>query len=106
MKTIFSTSDLSDKLEQKQNNSTDLNAKLVAQMHTGVGHFFFMKKDGSIREAYGTLNKPLLEAILGVQEDKEQSEPVPNSEVVLQRYYDLEAQSFRSFTVANLIALF
>lgn len=106
MKTLFTTSDISDKLAQKLNNPADLNAKIVSQMHAGVAHFFFMKKDGSIREAYGTLNKPILEAILGPQEDREQTEPVPNSEQVLQKYYDLEAQGFRSFTIASLIAMF
>lgn len=106
MKTIFTTKDISETLEQKENSPADLNAKIVAQMHAGIAHFFFHKKDGSVREAYGMLNKPLLEAILGPQEDKEQSEPTPNSEQTLQRYYDLEAQGFRSFTISSLIAMF
>lgn len=106
MKTIFSTSDLSDKIEQKLDNHASVNAKIVAQMHAGIAHFFFLKKDGSVREAYGTLSKPLLEAILGPQEEKEQSEPVPSSEIVNQIYFDLEAKAFRSFVVANLVALF
>lgn len=106
MKTLFTTKDISETLEQKENSPADLNAKIVAQMHAGIAHFFFNKKDGSVREAYGTLNKTILEAFLGPQEDKEQSEPVPNSEIVNQTYYDLEARSFRSFVVANLVAMF
>jgi hypothetical protein len=106
MKVIFTTTDISDKLEQVHNTPPHLNAKLVAQMQAGIAHFFFLKKDGSIREAYGTLNKDILGKILGPQEDKEQSEPVPNSDLTIQKYFDLEAMSFRSFTVANLVCLF
>ncbi len=106
MKTLFTTTDISTQLEQKINNPADLNAKIVAQMHAGVAHFTFVKKDGSIREAYGTLNKTLLGKILGEQEDVQQSEPVSNSEVSLQKYFDLEACAFRSFSVANLVTLY
>lgn len=107
MKTIFTTHDLTDTLKQAENKPADLNAKLVAQLHAGVAHFFFTKKDGSVREAYGTLKKELLERLLGPHDDESQpSEPAPNSDVTTQKYWDVEAGGFRAFNVSNLIAMF
>ena len=34
------------------------------QMRNGVCHFIYQKKDGSVREAFGTLNKGVLNATL------------------------------------------
>lgn len=34
------------------------------QMRNGVCHFVYRKKDGSFREAFGTLSKPVLNATL------------------------------------------
>lgn len=107
MKTLFVSTDISDKLTQVLDNPHSLNAKIVAQMHAGVAHFFFTKKDGSVREAYGTLKKEFLERLLGPQDDESQpSEPVPNSDVTTQKYWDVEAGGFRAFNVSNLIAMF
>lgn len=107
MKTLFVTTDISNTLKQVENKPADLNAKLVAQMHAGVAHFFFTKKDGSVREAYGTLKKEFLERLLGPQDDESQSsELVTNSDVTTQKYWDVEAGGFRAFNVSNLIAMF
>jgi hypothetical protein len=112
MKPLFTTTDISDKLTQTQNSPADLNAKIVAQMHAAVAHFFFTKKDGSVREAYGTLNKDILETYLGPQDEPTQTtEPIPDSTQVFQNYFDLTAEGegkkkWRRYDIANLVALF
>lgn len=113
MKTIFTTTDISDKLEQKLDDHHNLNSKIVTQMHAGVAHFTFWKKGKKVndppvlREAYGTLKRETLEKILGPQEDPTMpSEPVPNSEQVTQTFFDCEAMAFRSYTIANLVTLY
>lgn len=107
MKTIFTTTDISAQLEQKIDKPAELSAKIVTQMLAGVAHFTFKKKDGSIREAYGTLKRETLEKILGPQEEQTTpTEPVPNSDQTLQKYFDLEAMAFRSYTIANLVTLY
>lgn len=107
MKTIFTTTDISTSLQQHVESPAELSAKIVTQMHAGVAHFTFKKKDGSIREAYGTLKKETLEKMLGLQEDQiKPTEPVPNSEQITQVYFDLEAMAFRSYTIANLVTLY
>lgn len=112
MKTIFVTTDISEKLTQVFDNHASLNAKIVAQMHAGIAHFFFLKKDGSVREAYGTLNKSILETYLGpAEEEITPTEPVPDSTQVFQNYFDLTAEGegkkkWRRYDIANLVALF
>lgn len=41
------------------------NLKLKAQMKNKIVKFYFKKVDGSVREAYGTLNEKLMPAIAG-----------------------------------------
>lgn len=112
MKTVFTVRDISTDLEQVLNKPADLNAKIVAQMHAGVAHFFFLKKDGSVREAYGTLNKSILETYLGpADEEIMPTEPVPDSTQVFQNYFDLTAdgegkKKWRRYDIVNLVALF
>jgi hypothetical protein len=107
MKTLFTTQDMSETLKQVADTNHELNAKLVAQMHAGVAHFFFTKKDGSVREAYGTLNKAYLEKMLGPQDEEiPQGEPIPNSALTVQKYWDVEAMGFRAFGIDGLIAMF
>lgn len=38
--------------------------ELKRQMRAGVSHFVYIKKDGSVREAFGTLDKSVLNATL------------------------------------------
>lgn len=113
MKNLFVTNDISGTLTQTMDKPAELNAKIVSQMHAGVAHFFYKKKDGTTREAFGTLNKELLETLLGSQNDSAQTEPVPNSEQVYQNYFDLTAKNkkggvgeFRRYDLANLVAMF
>ena len=112
MKTIFTTTDISDKLTQVLDSHANLNAKIVAQMHAGIAHFAFVKKDGTIREAYGTLNKDILETYLGPQDEETlPTEPVPDSTQVFQKFYEISApgeakKKWRQYEISNLICLY
>ena len=70
-----------------------LNFKLRCKMLQGIVKFYFTKVDGSIREAYGTLNPSRLP-------QTKHSERKANPTV--QVYYDTEREEYRSFKVANL----
>ena len=43
------------------------NMKLKLQMKSKIVKFYFQKVDGSVREAYGTLNEKLMPAIAGTE---------------------------------------
>lgn len=72
----------------------------------GISHFIYTKKDGSLREAYGTLNAELIPPVpappSGETAKPERTDSNPNT----QKYYDLEAKAWRMFTIANLVAVF
>jgi hypothetical protein len=112
MKTIFTTTDISDKLTQVLDKPHELNAKIVTQMHAGIAHFFFVKKDGTVREAYGTLNKSILETYLGpAEEEIIATEPVPDSTQIFQKFYDITAdgdakKKWRQFEINGLVCMF
>lgn len=68
------------------------------QMREGVCHFIYMKKDGSVREAMGTLDKSVLRATLkGTGESPETWGCC--------YYHDVIKGSPRSFRWANLVAV-
>ena len=69
-----------------------------AQMRKGVCHFLYLKKDGSVREAMGTLSKPVLNATLkGTGESPETWGCC--------YYHDVIKGGARSFRWANLVAV-
>lgn len=71
------------------------NTKLRSALKAGVVRFTFKKKDGSVREAVGTLRDLDYQA----RTDRRSANPT------LQVYYDLEKEAFRCFKKANLIAV-
>lgn len=76
----------------------DLQALTKAALLKGIAHFAYIKKsDGTKREAFGTLNGDLIpaEAIGGGG----------NANEGVQRYYDIEARAWRTYTIENLIAV-
>jgi len=75
---------------------TELNDTLRVKMLTGIVHFSFQKKDGSLREAYGTLQQDKITIPAG---DSKPNEAIGT-------YFDLEANAWRSYTIANLIAIY
>ena len=71
------------------------NTKLRSALKAGVVRFTFKKKDGSVREAVGTLRDLDYQA----RTDRRSGNPT------LQVYYDLEKEAFRCFKKANLITV-
>ena len=65
--------------------------------------FQYTKKDGSVREAFGTLKKELM-----VQEDgtvwEPKGETKPEAPIWF-KYFDLTSQAWRQFNVFNLLAV-
>ena len=73
------------------------NAKLKVKMYAGIAKFYFQKVDGSIREAYGTLNAAMLPATAG-DDNRKRNDTV-------QVYFDTEKQEWRCYKRANLIRI-
>lgn len=72
------------------------NMKLMGQMKNRIVKFYFLKVDGTVREAYGTLKSELVPKT-------GKSNRAKNDTV--QCYYDTERQNWRSFKKANLIKI-
>ena len=53
------------------------NAKLKIAMQLKIVKFYFQKVDGTIREAYGTLNARLVTAIAGSDSRRKMTQPKP-----------------------------
>lgn len=74
-----------------------LNAKLKFQMKTRICKFYFQKVDGSIREAYGTLDEHLMPTTTGADKRAKND--------TVQVYFDTERNEFRCFKKANLVKI-
>jgi hypothetical protein len=71
--------------------------KLRLTMAIRIVKFYFQKVDGSIREAYGTLNTNVIPATTGNDNRKKND--------TVQTYYDTERQEWRCFKKANLLSI-
>jgi hypothetical protein len=71
------------------------NFKLRIKMYSGIVKFYFQKVDGTIREAYGTLNDKLVVPVVGNDNRKKND--------TTQVYFDTEKQEWRCFKKLNLI---
>lgn len=80
----------------EDNAPSDLNDTLRVKMLTNIVHFSYQKKDGSLREAFGTLQADKITTPVG--------EGKPNE--AIGTYFDLEANAWRSYVVANLVAIY
>ncbi|WP_459186706.1 SH3 beta-barrel fold-containing protein [Parabacteroides sp. APC149_11_2_Y6] len=69
--------------------------RLTKQMHKGIVAFAYEKSDGSLRKAKGTL-KDVQNLIKGAGSE--------NHKTV--RYFDIDANGFRSFKVENFITTY
>lgn len=81
-----------------QLTSQELNATLREKFLAGIVHFTFQKKDGSLREAFGTLHPEKIIIPEGGQK--------VNENPTIGTYFDIEANAWRSYTIANLIAIY
>ena len=70
--------------------------RLAKRMHKEAVKFAYLKADGTIRKAIGTL-KDTAELVKGTGHTDTGK---------AFKYYDIEAQGFRSFKVENLIAIY
>ena len=72
---------------------------LKAKLSVGVTHFIFKKKDGSLREAWGTTLSALAKA-------KTNGRGVSREYFKTTAYFDVEAGEWRSFCWENLVQVF
>lgn len=73
------------------------NLKLKSEMKKRIVKFYFKKVDGSVREAYGTLNEKLMPAITDTDKRAKND--------TVQTYFDTERGEFRCFKKANLMSI-
>ena len=71
---------------------------LKKQMKNGLAHFVYLKKDGSVREAFGTTNKALVSKYIN-------GNGVSREHFATTAYFDVEVWAWRSFRWENLIAV-
>lgn len=74
------------------------NFRLYQSMKARIVRFHFRKVDGTIREAFGTLQDSI------VPTSKESTRTRKSSDEV-QVYFDTEKSEYRSFKMANLISI-
>jgi hypothetical protein len=72
---------------------------LKEKLRNGVAHFIYMKKDGTIREAWGTCSGQLMKA---TQNGRGLSGDMVNTI----KYWDVEKGGYRSLRYENLIQVF
>ena len=73
------------------------NIKLRTAMKSRIVKFYFLKVDGTVREAYGTLKESLVPTISGNDHRKKND--------TVQTFFDTEKSEWRCFKKANLMAV-
>ena len=72
---------------------------LKAKLQSGVAHFLYMKKDGTLREAWGTCASNLMKAT-------QNGRGLSGDQVNTVKYFDVEAGGYRSLRYENLVQVF
>lgn len=72
---------------------------LKAKLQSGVAHFLYMKKDGTLREAWGTCASNLMKAT-------QNGRGLTGDAVNTIKYYDVMAGGYRSTRYENLVQVF
>ena len=72
---------------------------LKDKMRNGIAHFVFQKKDGSLREAWGTTNRSLAEKYIN-------GNGVTREAYATTAYFDVEVGGWRSFRWENLVMVY
>ena len=72
---------------------------LKAKLQSGVAHFIYMKKDGSLREAWGTTASNLMKAT-------QNGRGFSGDQVNTVKYYDVMVGGYRSLRFENLVQVF
>ena len=77
-------------------NNAQMIDLLKAQLQSGVAHFIYMKKDGTIREAWGTCAGNLMRAT-------QNGRGLSGDQVNTVKYFDVVAGGYRSMRFENLL---
>ena len=72
---------------------------LKAKLQSGVAHFIYIKKDGSLREAWGTTASNLMKAT-------QNGRGLSGDQVNTVKYYDVMVGGYRSLRIENLVQVF
>ena len=72
---------------------------LKAKLQSGVTHFLYMKKDGTLREAWGTCASNLMKAT-------QNGRGLSGDQVNTIKYFDVMAAGYRSLRYENLVQVF
>lgn len=72
---------------------------LKVKLQSGVAHFIYMKKDGTLREAWGTCASNLMKAT-------QNGRGLSGDQVNTVKYFDVEAGGYRSLRYENLVQVF
>ena len=72
---------------------------LKAKLQSGVTHFLYMKKDGTLREAWGTCASNLMKAT-------QNGRGLSGDQVNTIKYFDVMAGGYRSLRYENLVQVF
>ena len=72
---------------------------LKAKLRSGVAHFVYLKKDGPLREAWGTTSQNLIKANVN-------GRGIDRDSVNCVCYWDVEKGGFRSLRFENLVQVF
>ena len=72
---------------------------LKAKLQGGIAHFTYLKKDGSLREAWGTTSHNLIKA-------NTNGNGIDRDSVNCVCYWDVEKGGFRSLRFENLVKVF
>ena len=72
---------------------------LKAKLQSGVAHFIYMKKDGTLREAWGTCASNLMKAT-------QNGRGLSGDQVNTIKYFDVMAGGYRSLRYENLVQVF
>lgn len=73
--------------------------QLKEQLRTGVAHFIYIKKDGTIREAWGTTNATLAYKYTN-------GRGVSREIYSTTAYFDIEKSAWRSFRWESIVKVF
>ena len=88
-----------------KSDPADLNFMLREKISDGLVHFSFKKKDGTIREAFGTINPDLFKKITGNEINANNGESSTQNPAI-GVYFDIESTGWRSYIIENIIAIY
>ena len=72
---------------------------LKEKLRNGVAHFIFIKKNGEVREAWGTTSKSLVET-------KVNGRGIDRESVATTAYFDIEKGAWRSLRWESIVKVF